>query len=96
MNVWPGVAYTGLVADGRPAHVLISLYHHLEKHLPHIVDVMDAARTRFPNIRFVILASAEEEEKSGALARHRYLSVQPQLLSGRAIDLSRIQCAETL
>jgi glycosyltransferase involved in cell wall biosynthesis len=67
-ELWPGVAYTGLVAVGRPAHVLISLDYYLEKHLPRIVDVMDAARSRFPNIRFIILASAEEEE---SLARSR-------------------------
>src|ERR1700684_2740261 len=67
-DLWPGVVYTSLIAEGRPAHVLISLNWYLAKHLHRIVDVMDRARIRFPNIQFTILASAKEEEE---LARSR-------------------------
>ena len=60
-ELWPGVIYTGLLAEGRPAHVLISLNWSLEKHLPHIVAYIDRGRKQFPKIKFTILASAEEE-----------------------------------
>jgi glycosyltransferase involved in cell wall biosynthesis len=61
-ELWPGVVYTSLVADGRPAHVLISLNWFLEKHLPRILDLMDRAPSGFPNMRFTILACTEEDE----------------------------------
>jgi glycosyltransferase involved in cell wall biosynthesis len=67
-ELWPGLVYTSLTAEGRPAHVLISLNWSLEIHLPHIVDNIERARTRFPNISFTILACTEEEER---LARSR-------------------------
>jgi glycosyltransferase involved in cell wall biosynthesis len=67
-ELWSGIVYTSLVAEGRPAHVLISLYWYLEQHLHRIAADIDRARIRFPNIRCTILASTEEEEK---LARER-------------------------
>ena len=69
-ELWPGVVYTGLVAEGRPANVLISPSWYLEKHLAHVLDCIERARVRFPNIRFTILACTDEEEK---LARSRAL-----------------------
>jgi glycosyltransferase involved in cell wall biosynthesis len=67
-ELWPGVVYTSLMAEDRPAHVLISLNWYLERHLRRILDVMDRARSRFPNIRFTVLACSEEDE---ILARSR-------------------------
>src|SRR5580698_7891778 len=61
-ELWPGIVYTALVGGGRPAHVMISPQFYLEKHLPHIVDVIARARSNFSNIRFTILANAEEDE----------------------------------
>jgi glycosyltransferase involved in cell wall biosynthesis len=65
-ELWPGIVYTMLVGGGRTAHIMISPQFYLEKHLPHVVDVIARARTKFSDIRFTILANTKEEE---ALAR---------------------------
>lgn len=61
-DLWPGIVYTSLVADGRPVHVLIYSSWYLERHLPRIVETVERAVTRFPHMRFTILAATEEEE----------------------------------
>ena len=63
IDLWPGIVYTSLVAEGRTAHVLISPHSFLENHLHLVVEVMDRARVRFPNMRFTILACTEREEE---------------------------------
>ena len=61
-DLWPGIVYASLVADGRPVHVLIYSSWYLEKHLPRIVETTERALARFPQMRFTILAATEEEE----------------------------------
>jgi len=67
-DLWPGIVYSSMVADGRPAHVFIIVSWCLEKHLPNIIKVAERARSHFPSMRLTILANTQEEE---TLARSR-------------------------